>query len=682
MLNFFLLNILVLASAFFVVYKALRIKGTADSVIALFVVYLSQIVFIELILGLSGVLYLKNVILLSLAFFLAAYLLTRKREFCFPGLNFSSYLKKLLSSRFLSFILSAALAFAIVKILVNLFNPPFGWDSLNYHFTFPVEWLKSGNLNTPIVIFDDPSPTYYPLNGSLFYLWLILPFKSVFLADLGQVPFFAIALISVYSIARKSGLNKANSFYSAVLFALIPNFFKQLQIGYVDVMVCALFLACVNYLLALRKDFSLQNVLVYSLSLGLLIGTKTTALPFSVLLIIPFVLMYFKNYRKLSLGLVFLLCTLFFGGFSYLRNFIETGNPLYPLDFSLLDINIFKGVMGKSIYASHFNARDYSLEKTLFHEGLGAQALLFILPGIFLSLPVAFIRRRKELSFNFAYFLALPILIYLVYRYIIPLANVRYLYAMMGLGIVLGFYVFDVLRIKKGLISLLVLVCIFSSIPSLAKRQELVAALILTLALFLFLANLKKIRVFSNKKLILSIIALSVLCLLFWGEKYYKKNEFPRYYKMVKYSGFWPDAAKAWDWMNSKTDGNNIAYTGRAVPFPLYGADFKNNVYYVSVNKTQPAKLHYFNNSKYEYEAGFESLLKTIEQENNYRGNAGYNIWLDNLLKSGADYLFVYLLQQTKSTIFPLEDSWAMINTDKFKLVFTNNTIHIYKIIK
>ncbi len=682
MFIFIFLNISIICCSFLIVYKALRIRGVADSIIALFIVYFAQIILTELILGLISALYIRNVIILSFTSLLGVYLLTRNMEFCFSDLNFSDYFKKLLSSKFYILIFSILVSFAIVKIVINFLNPPFGWDSLNYHFTFPVEWFKHGNFNTPITIFDDPSPTYYPINGSLFYLWLIMPFKSVFLADLGQLPFFIIALISVYSIAQRIGLNKTNSFYSAVLLALIPNFFKQLQIAYVDVMVGALFLVCVNYLLALKEDFKLWNVLIYSLSLGLLIGTKTTALPFSVLLIIPFLLMFFKNYRKANLGLIFILCIIFFGSFSYLRNLIETGNPLYPLDLSLLNIGIFKGVMGKATYASHFNAWDYSLGKMLFHEGLGAQALLFILPGIFLSLPVVFIKRRKELSFSLAYFLLLPILIYFVYRYIVPLANVRYLYAMLGLGVILGFYLFDILRIKKIAISLLVIVCILSSIPSLAKRQELVVSLILTVVLFLLLVNLKRIRLFSNKKLIINIIVILIFSLLFWGEKYHKRNEFGRYYKMVKYSGFWPDATKAWDWLNNETVGNNIAYTGRAVPFPLYGSNFKNNVYYVSVNKTQPAKLHYFNNSKYEYGPGFESLLKAIEQESNYRGNADYNVWLDNLFRAKTDYLFVYSLQQIRSTIFPFEDNWAMENMDKFKLIFTNSTIHIYKIIK
>ncbi len=682
MLILLLLNILVLGSASFIVYKALRVKGVVDSAIVLFVVYFSQIVFIELALGVAGVLYLKNVVALSLALFISAYLLTMKNEFCFPRLNFGQYFNEFLRNKFYILIFSVGASFFLVKILINLMNPPFGWDSLNYHLTFPVEWLKQGNLNIPITVFDDPSPTYYPINGSLFYLWLILPLKSVFLADLGQLPFFVVAVFSVYSIAQKIGLNRGLSFYSAILFALIPNFFKQLQIAYVDVMVGALFLVCVNWLFLLRENFNLRNVLVYSLSLGLLVGIKTVALPYSILLLIPFLIMLLKDRRKVKFGLITISCIIFFGGFSYVRNFIQTGNPLYPLDASLFNIHIFKGVMDKAVYSSHFSSSDYSLGKMLFHEGLGAQALFLILPGMFLALPVVFFKKRRELNFSQIYFLILPLLIYFIYRYTIPLANVRYLYAMMGLGVVLGLYIFDILRIKKVVISLVVLVCILSSIPSLAKRQELVTSLILTVVLVLILINFKKIRLLGNKRLILSIVAVLVFGLLFLGERYYKKNEFERYYKMVKYSGFWPDATKAWDWLNKETEGNNIAYTGRAVPFPLYGSNFKNNVYYVSVNRTQPAKLHYFNNSKYEYGPGFESLLQSIEQECNYRGNADYKTWLDNLLKMNTDYLFVYSLQQTKTTIFPFEDSWATLYSDKFKLIFTNNTIHIYRIIK
>ena len=151
---------------------------------------------------------------------------------------------------------------------------------------------------------------------------------------------------------------------------------------------------------------------------------------------------------------------------------------------------------------------------------------------------------------------------------------------------------------------------------------------------------------------------------------------------MVKYSGFWPDATKAWAWLNKNTDSANVAYTGRPVPFPLYGSNFKNNVYYASVNRIDPAKLHYFSGSDYKWGADFRELHKNLEEKNNYRGNADYPAWLNNLFKRNTDYLFVYSLHQIEGIEFPLEDRWAMGNPGRFTLVFSNDTVKIYKINK
>jgi hypothetical protein len=149
---------------------------------------------------------------------------------------------------------------------------------------------------------------------------------------------------------------------------------------------------------------------------------------------------------------------------------------------------------------------------------------------------------------------------------------------------------------------------------------------------------------------------------------------------MVKYSGFWPDAAKAWFWLDQNTKGDNIAYVGRPVPFPLYGTNFKNNIYYVSVNKTEPARLHFFKNSKYIWGYDGESMHKAFEENKNYRSMSDYQTWLNNLFKRNTDYLFTYSLHQTKSIQFPIEDLWASSHPEMFDLVFKNETIHIYKI--
>lgn len=227
------------------------------------------------------------------------------------------------------------------------------------------------------------------------------------------------------------------------------------------------------------------------------------------------------------------------------------------------------------------------------------------------------------------------------------------------------------------------MLCFLASMSELAKRQELIASVILTFTVFfLFKPLLKLIKKIFSLKAVKFIFILIIPLFLILAEHFYLKNEYPRYLKMVKYSGFWPEAARAWAWLNDHTDGNNIAYVGRPVPFPLYGTNFKNNVYYVSVNKAEPAKLHYFKNSRYQWGYDFLQLHRELEKEGNYRSGADYAVWLANMLGKGMDYLFIYSLHQTKALEFPVEAIWAAAHPERFNLVFFNNTIRIYKVLK
>lgn len=685
MILFLLMNFVVGLSAFLFTDRILKINGIVDFFITLFLIYLSQVIITETLLGIGGVLFLKYVFLLNLAVLLVAYFICRRKKRHFEFFPGDKELAELFRNKAVLFACCVILGFGIIKVFINLVNSPFGWDDLNYHFTFPVEWLKQGNLDTPITIFDDPSPSYYPINGSLFFLWLILPLKNVLLADLAQVPFFILAFLSCYGISRKMGLDKEYSFYATALFMLIPNFFKQLQIAYVDVMTASLFLVCLNYLFLLNKKFSAVNTFIFSLSLGLLLGVKTIAIPYSILLSFPFLYLLIKNKSKSYFLFFSLLIILLSGGFSYIRNFIATGNPLYPLELRLFGRQILRGVMETYVYRAHFKIEDYSLSKLLFHEGLGIQSTIFILPAVFLALPAAFLKKKKQLDFNSAYFLALPFFIYLAYRYIIPLANTRYLYPLLGIGMVTAFYTLKILNLPRRPIRILVIICIMASIPELARRQELAASAILMLLLFFFFFPLIKFirkNNFIRNPLVISVFLYLGFFFLILGERFYEINEYPSYVKMVKYSGFWPDAAKAWLWLNNNTQGNNIAYAGRPVPFPLYGTEFKNSVYYVSVNQTDPAKLHYFRQGRYHWGYDFSSLHRNLEEKGNYRQDADYSVWLKNLIARRTDYLFVYSLHQTKNIEFPLEDGWARANPDKFKEVFANGTIRIYGILK
>jgi len=683
------LNLIVAITAYLLVSRFFPFKSLADSIMAFAILYISQIIFSELLLVIPGFLRLDLVFILNALFLLVVILMIK--YFKVSRINtvyesLKSFISGLSLAKFDIICLSVLIGFMVVKVLVNLFNPPFGWDSLNYHFTFAAEWLKHGNLSIPIVVNDDPFPTYYPINGSLLFLWLMLPFKSAFLADIGQLPFFILSLVAVMGISRSLGLSRKYSFLAACLFGMIPNIFKQLQIGYVDIMVVAMFLTAVNFLLKSSEKFNLNNVFMFCLSLGILIGIKTTALAYSVFILIPFLYLLFTRrdcLLRIKFGYSFMLLVSLsvFGGFSYFRNFMLTGNPFYPLGVLVMGKTVLGGVIDKATFTARNVSGQYSLAKLLFHEGLGVQTILFIIPGVILALPANIIKRRKKEFFS-SYIMALPILLYLVYRFILPIPNSRYLYPMLGLGMIAGFFVFHYLKLPIKAIKVFSIISIIASAFECARSLELINSFIFAVFIFItlnLLLSRKKLRysLFSKPVLIAVTIVLAILLQLIFYD--YRKNEYDRY---IKNSRYWPDATVAWAWLNDNTYGDNIAYVGRPVPYPLYGTGLKNNVYYVSINSTDPVKLHYFKHSRYRWDSDAENMHKSFQEPNNYRGHADYSVWLGNLQKRKTDFLFIYSLHHTKDIKFPIEGSWASVHPDKFTPVFNNQTVRIYKIIK
>lgn len=679
MIVFLLLNL----SVFLVSHRLAKRYSPAGNptyrFLILITIFYSQIILLELFWGILGKLYLESLVFSALIIFCIVFFILK------PKKSNTSYLilpGEIIRNKTVIFCFSLLMGFALVKMAINLANPPFGWDCLNYHFTFPVEWMKHKNLQNPITINDDLGPSYYPINGSLIYLWLAYPLQNVFMADLGQIPFFLVSFIALFGICRKLGISREYSLYASCLFTITPNYFKQMEIAYVDVMVCAWFLSGCYFLLSFYQEKRLKDAVLFSLSLGCLIGTKTIALAYAAVLLIIFSLGLFKQRQRLKPQVIifyFLLSAgliIITGGYGYIRNFTQTGNPLYPLNVEFLGKTIFKGIFDKSVYSAHIDRMAYSAVKILFSEGLGGGLIVLVIPGFLVCIFNIF---KKRISVEKFIAFLLPIILYFIWRYVIPLANLRYLYPALALGFIIPFMLLSKKKPSLIVVRVLVVLCFLASSAEIAARLELVSSLALSALLFFgfnpiynFLGSLK-----TKGWLIAFAFLAASLCLLNID---YRKNEYKRYISMVKYSGFWPEAVKAWDWLNNNTVGNNIAYVGRPVPFPLYGTDFKNNVYYASVNKTDPAMAHYFPNSNYHWGADFRELHKNLEAEGNYREHADYALWLANLKKRNTDYLFVYSLHQTKDVIFPIEDSWAREHPDKFSSSFTNRIVHIYKI--
>ncbi|MDD5506080.1 MAG: hypothetical protein PHR73_04940 [Candidatus Omnitrophica bacterium] len=683
MILFILFNLPLVLLSYLIAFTVINGLSRADRVLCASLVYFSLIIMVEQTLGIFKALYVPNILIAGLILLIPSVIIIRGHKghiAFFKNFSFSNPLSG--RSNLYKFVLSVTIGFGIVKVAYNLINPPFGWDSLNYHFTFAVEWLKHHNLDIPIVVSDNPCPSYFPINASLIYLWLIYPFKSVFLADLGQLPFFIMVFVAMYSISRKLGLDPEKSLFASFLFLITPNYFRQLSIAYVDVMVCAWFLMALNFLFILYEKKDFKYTLLFSLSVGMLIGTKSVGLIYSAVLILFFIYAVFTRHesRIISLAGIFTLVAgaISLGGYAYLQNFVETGNPLYPVVYKLFGKILFPGVLGKENFVSFALAKDYSLTNILFHEGLGLGVTLFVVPGLIAAPYIAV--KKKGLSIYAAMLYVSLIFIYIVYRYVISLPNVRYIYPVLAIGFIVAFYAVSKINIPMKLVRAAVILSVLTAMPEIARHAELIISLLVVFAVFIILSKYGLNFRISSRALIIILLAGAILLQILSYN--YNLYEYDRYIKTAKYSGFWPDAAKAWQWLNQNTKGDNIAYIGRPVPFPLYGTAFKNNVYYVSVNRTDPVKLHYFSGGKYCWGSNFITLHKSFEEFRNYRYGADYDIWFRNLTLRNTGYLFIYSLHQTKDIEFPIEEEWARHNPGRFRLVFSNNTIRIYEVLK
>lgn len=681
MILIFLMNFFVLYSAYVFTFKIIGVKGIIDSLIAFFLLYFLQIILIGLALGATGKLFLHNVFFLNFLVALFLWGETRKRNFGCVDLNLKSALAVLLEQRLVLVAFSLIAGFGLAKICINLMNPPFGWDSLSYHFVFPVEWFKHGNLSTPITICDDPSTTYYPINGSLFFLWFMMPLKNVFIADLGQVPFFLLAFLSIFGILRKLEVNKELSFYAAALFTITPNVFKQIEIAYVDVMFAALFLSSLNFLLAFNRELDKKNLFLWAVSFGLFVGTKTSAIVYGIFPLAFFILILAASVKKLKVNRIIMYLAAFaavvilVAGFSYIKNVIITGNPIYPVEINLLGKKIFNGVMPFASYRTKWASGEFSIKKLLFSEGMGPQFLIVLIPSLFLLLPNLLIKRRNALKRESMFFISLPFLLYASFVFFMPQLYVRYLYCFLGAGYIASMYLAHKVNFPIGVTRGIVALCLIASAFELSGHGELISSLLASLFIFLAARNLLKARLNFVSRIALFLVFFGAM---YYSNIYYNKNEFKNY---LQHTSFPKEDKEAWAWLNQNTTGNRIAYAGIPHVLPLYGTNFKNDVQYVSVNKTHPPKLHYFKNGRYLWQKDYMGMNKALQNPGNYREFPDYDAWVSNLKKERIDFLVIYTLHMIRNqNIFPFENDWAMAHPEVFEPVFNKNSVKIYRL--
>jgi len=238
--------------------------------------------------------------------------------------------------------LIAILALLVAATVILASVPPVDRDALTHHLFVPKLWLQHGGIHEiPEIPFS-----YYPMNLDLLYT-IPLYFGNDIVP---KYIHYLFALLTAWLIHRylNKRLGTTYGLLGAIFFLSIPIIVKLSITVYVDLGL--VFFTTASLLLLLHwaeNDFRLRYLILAGLCCGLAAGTKYNGL-ISIFVLTLFVPIIYQrstgkeqqsNGKALLFGLVFAIAT--FVTFSpwLIRNYVWTGNPIYPLHNSLFQKN-------------------------------------------------------------------------------------------------------------------------------------------------------------------------------------------------------------------------------------------------------------------------------------------------------------------------------------------------------
>ncbi len=225
----------------------------------------------------------------------------------------------------------AACALGYLRTIAGL--PILSIDALNFNLTIPADWLRTDSVWGLHQFIPDYSNATYPHNGNALLALVMLPFESAFLAQLVAVPYWAAAGVAVVALAREVGAPAPAGVLAGCAFAAVPVALRAgLEGAQTDLPMLAAFGTGTLLLLRHHRTGERGVLALAGLSLGLAVGTKWYGLP-----TVAVVLLLWAAGRRSVRGWPLLLAPLLLaGGFWFLRNWVTTGNPVFPQGVPLL----------------------------------------------------------------------------------------------------------------------------------------------------------------------------------------------------------------------------------------------------------------------------------------------------------------------------------------------------------
>ena len=271
-------------------------------------------------------------------------------------------------------------------MLINTFTPPTFYDSLVYHLSIPNIYIqKHGLCFIPFSLYS-----HFPQNIELLYVMGLLAGNDLF-PNMISYSFGICLLFAIYSFC-KTYLNDKQGILSVFLFATVPAVMLLSPSSYVEIGITLftfiIIYAYFNYLHAEQDSQRIKWLVLLGFFSGITCGIKYTGFITVICINALFIAHMLSSYReeKIKTKIVHLLWynLILLAAVSpwLIKNYINTGNPVFPFFYKVLG---YKNVLWNMSTAQGYFAvlTEYSHKSSLLNE-------LFRFPWQILNEPTRF----------------------------------------------------------------------------------------------------------------------------------------------------------------------------------------------------------------------------------------------------------------------------------------------------
>ncbi len=237
------------------------------------------------------------------------------------------------------------------------------WDSLMYHLAAPAQYLRHGK----IVELPYDHHTYFPFTMEMLFLWG-MAVKGPVLAKLFHWLMLPLSCGALVAIGKRHFSLRVGLF-AAALFASIPLVQAEASTAYIDLGLTAFTLLAYMCFLNWKTSGEKSWLLWCGAFCGFCLGTKYLGvLTFAWLGVWVLGSMMKGRAVQIKPLATFAALALLLGGGWYVRNFVQTGNPVYPFAY---------GVFGGKNWNAEMAAR-YEDDQRAYGFGRAPQDLLLL----------------------------------------------------------------------------------------------------------------------------------------------------------------------------------------------------------------------------------------------------------------------------------------------------------------